>query len=64
MEGELQLNLRQITQVLEDILGRPSRWNGEAHLVRSLSFGGAAHLMAVSASASLSSLTRICAGGR
>ena len=43
MEGELQLNLRQIIQVLEDILGRPSRWNGEAHLVRNLSFGGAAH---------------------
>ena len=43
MEGELQPNLRQTIQVLEDILGRPSRWNGEAHLVRSLSFGGAAH---------------------
>ena len=25
MEGELQLNLRQIVHVLEDILGRPSR---------------------------------------
>lgn len=43
MEGELQLTLRQIIQVLEDILGRPSRWNGKAYLARSLSFGGAAH---------------------
>jgi hypothetical protein len=43
MEGELQLNLRQIIQVLEDILGRPSRWNGKAYLARTISFGGAAH---------------------
>ncbi len=43
MEGELQLNLRQIVQVLEDLLGRPSRWNGKAFLARSLSFAGAAH---------------------
>lgn len=43
MEGELQLNLRQIVQSLEDILGRPSRWNRKAYLARILSFGGAAH---------------------
>lgn len=43
MEGELQLNLRQIIQVLEDIFGRPSRWNGNAILARTLSFAGAAH---------------------
>ena len=43
MEGELHLNLRQIIQVLENILGRPSRWNGNVYLARTLSFGGAAH---------------------
>ena len=43
MESELQLNLRQIVQALEDILGRPSRWNEKAYIARSLSFGGAAH---------------------
>ena len=43
MEGELQINLRQIIRVLEEILGRPSRWNGKAYLARSLSFGGMAH---------------------
>ena len=43
MEGELEHDLRQIIQVLEDVLGRPSRWNGRTHLARSLSFGGAAH---------------------
>jgi len=42
MEGELQLNLRQIVQVLEDVLGRPSRWNGEALLESGLFFAGAA----------------------
>ncbi len=42
MEGELQLNLRQIIQVLEDILGRPSHWNGEALLENGLFFAGAA----------------------
>lgn len=42
MEGELQLNLRQIIQVLEDILGRPSHWNGEALLEIGLFFAGAA----------------------
>ena len=42
MEGELQLNLRQIIQVLEDILGRPCRWNGEALLESGLFFAGAA----------------------
>ena len=43
MEGEPQLNLRQIVQVLEDVLGRPSRWNGEALLESGLFFAGAAH---------------------
>jgi len=43
MEGELEHDLRQIIQVLEDVLGRPSRWNGRTRLARSLSFGGAAH---------------------
>lgn len=43
MEGELEHDLRQIIQVLEDVLGRPSRWNGRTYLARSLSFGGAAH---------------------
>ncbi len=42
MEGELQLNLRQTVQALEDILGRPSRWNGEALLESGLFFAGAA----------------------
>lgn len=43
MEGELHLNLRQIVQELENMLGRTSRWSGKAFLVRSLSFAGAAH---------------------
>ena len=43
MESVPRLNLRQIVQALEDILGRPSRWNEKAYIARSLSFGGAAH---------------------
>ena len=43
MEGELNLTLRQIVDVLEGILGRPSRWNGQVSLVGSLNFAGAAH---------------------
>jgi len=43
MEGELEISFQQTIQVLEDILGRPSRWNGKAYLARSLSFAGAAH---------------------
>lgn len=43
MEGELQLNFRQIIQALEDILGRPSRWNGNLALERELSYSGMAH---------------------
>ncbi len=43
MEGELQLNLRQIIQVLEDILGRPSRWNGNLALEREISYSGMMH---------------------
>ena len=42
MEGELQENIRQIVQVLEGILGRRSRWNGEAVLENGLFFAGAA----------------------
>lgn len=43
MEGELNLTLRQIVDVLESILKRPSRWNGQVSLVRSPNFAGAAH---------------------
>ena len=43
MEGELQLALRQIVNVLEELLDRPSRWNGRALLAQSLSFSGMAH---------------------
>jgi len=43
MEGELQLTLRQTVDVLEGILGWPSRWNGQVSLVRSLTVAGAAH---------------------
>ena len=43
MEGELHLTLRQIVDVLEGILERPSRWNGQVSLVPSLTFAGAAH---------------------
>ncbi len=43
MEGELNLTLRQIVDVLESILERPSRWNGQVSLERSLSFSGVAH---------------------
>ena len=42
MEGELQLNLRQIVQALEGNLGWRSRWNGEATLENGLFFAGAA----------------------
>jgi len=43
MEGELRLNLRQIIRALEDILGRPSRWNGNLALEREISYSGMAH---------------------
>ncbi len=43
MEGELQLNLRQIVQVLEDLLDRPSRWNGNLALEREISYSGMMH---------------------
>ena len=43
MEGELTITVRQIVGVLEEVLGRSSRWNGRAFLARSLSFAGAAH---------------------
>ena len=42
MEGELQLNIRQIVEILENLLGRPSRWNGQAALESGLFFAGAA----------------------
>jgi hypothetical protein len=43
MEGDLQLTLRQIMGVLEDVLGWSSRWNGQVSLVQSLTFAGVAH---------------------
>jgi len=43
MEGELNVTLRQIVDVLEGVLGWPSRWNGQVSLERSLSFSGVAH---------------------
>lgn len=41
-EGELQSILRQIIQVLENVLGRTSHWNGKASLEDGLFFAGAA----------------------
>lgn len=43
MEGELQMTLRHIVDVLEELFGRTSRRNGRAMLVQNLSFSGAAH---------------------
>ena len=43
MEGELQISFRQIIRVLEDILGRPSRWNGNLALEREISYSGMMH---------------------
>ena len=43
MEGELQQNFRQVVHVLENVLERPSRWNGRLALTRELSFSGMVH---------------------
>lgn len=51
MEGELQLNLRQIIQALERILDRPSRWNGNLALERELFYSGMPIMTAASVSA-------------
>ncbi len=42
MEGELLLNISQIVPLLEGLLGRPSRWNGQVRLENGLFFAGAA----------------------